>query len=69
MFANSNDFSPVSISWTFSGKHPLVPTFEVVGFDVKPGAQPFNPDARYGSISSSRIWNRASHALLAALRY
>ena len=68
-FANNNDFSPVSLSWTFSGKHPLLPTFEVAGFDVKPGSQPLNPDARYGFIRPPRMWSRAGHALRAALRY
>jgi hypothetical protein len=69
LFANYNDFSPVNISWSFSGKHRIVPTFEVVGFDVKPGLPPPNPDARYGSITPPRLWNRASHAVMAALRY
>jgi hypothetical protein len=69
VFSNSNDFSPVSVCWTFSGKHPLMPSFEVVGFDVKPGSQLVSPDAQYGFIARPRVWNRAGHALVAALRY
>src|SRR5512140_1370989 len=68
-FANNNDFSPVGLSWTFSGKHPLVPTFEIAGFDMKPGPQPLSPDAHYGFIAPPRMWSRAGHALIAALRY
>jgi hypothetical protein len=69
IFTNINDFSPVGLFWTLSGKHRVVPTFEVVGFDVKPGTQLLNPDARYGSISAPRIWSRARRAMMATLHY
>ncbi len=64
-----NDFSPVSLSWTLEGKHRLLPTFDLVGFDMKPGSQRAKPDSEYGSLQNPRLWIRASHAVRAALRY
>ena len=69
LFSTYNDFAPISVSWTLTGVHKKVPTFDVVGFDVKPGPQEFNPDSRYGSMDRPKLWNRASHAILSALRY
>jgi len=66
--SSSNDFSPVSLSWTFSGKNRFLPTLDVVGFDVKAGPQPHNPDAYYGKVEPPKIWNRARNLLLGALR-
>ena len=68
-FAAANDFSPFGLSWEFTGKHPLVPSLDVIGFNLKAGAQPLSPDAIYGFIAPPRIWNRASHALASALHY
>ncbi len=69
LFSTYNDFAPLTVSWTLSGVHWKVPLLDVVGFDVKPGAQEFNPDSLYGSMDRPKLWNRASHAIMSALRY
>ncbi len=69
--ANNIDFSPVNVSWNLSGTHKLVPTFEVVGFEMTPrlhSVRPLAADTQYLSAAQGRLWYRASHAIMAALR-
>jgi hypothetical protein len=71
---HNDGFAPISLSWTFSGKHPLLPTLELAGMQIKPGERMTflsRPSDSYGTVVSEpgSLWNKASHVLLAALRY
>jgi len=71
---HDDGFAPVSLSWTFTGKHPLLPTLEVAGMQIRPG-EGINffsrPSDSYGIVESqpASLWSKASHALMAALHY
>ena len=67
-------FSPVALTWNFSGKHPLMPALELAGMQLKPGERMAflgHPTDHYGTVVSdqNRLWSKASHALIAALHY
>ncbi|HXZ78440.1 MAG TPA: hypothetical protein VEG30_00815 [Terriglobales bacterium] len=72
--AISDDISPVSLHWTLSGRRPLVPAFEIAGYQVKPGEGVSiyqKNDGRFNldPSASSNLWLKTKHMIKESLKY
>jgi len=72
--AINDDISPVSLHWTLTGKRPLVPAFEIAGYQVKPGEGVSiyqKNDGRFNldPSASSNLWLKTKHMIKESLKY
>jgi hypothetical protein len=69
------DFSPATMKWSLSGRHPLLPTVEIAGMDTwSPDTWHVpDPSQQYGHFQSDRtraaLGTKIKHLILAQLRY
>ncbi len=66
-----DDFSPVSLKWTFTGKRKLVPLIDFTIVQVKPGepAVRQTSDGNFETAGFDRLWDKATRSLVDMLRY
>ena len=74
MMAVDQGFSPATLSWNFTGKYKFMPSVDLTIVQIKPGERIIaaNPDAQFGIFQASRgsrLWEKATQSLIAALRY
>ncbi|HMK29286.1 MAG TPA: hypothetical protein VK473_06325 [Terriglobales bacterium] len=72
--AISDDISPVSLHWTFTGKRPLLPSFEIAGYQLRPGEgvgiyQKYDGRFSQDPAANGRLWLKTKHMIKESLKY